>query len=109
MQQPLSQELSINLGRSKVYSNSNDQNSLFYSKVDPFSNLNDVSSPCRYKPVEALKTALEGSPPNTRDERCKVCIFLLRKFVKKKSLIFFFFGIIGVRSFSGIFFPMFSL
>ncbi|XP_056174004.1 actin-related protein 2/3 complex subunit 5A isoform X1 [Syzygium oleosum] len=23
------------------------------------------------KPVEALKTALEGSPPNTRDERCK--------------------------------------
>ncbi|KAK9924154.1 hypothetical protein M0R45_032537 [Rubus argutus] len=33
--------------------------------------------------VEALKTALEGSPPNTRDERCKsanwimVCIELL--------------------------------
>lgn len=26
----------------------------------------------RGKPVEALKTALEGSPPNTRDERCKV-------------------------------------
>ncbi|KAH7519684.1 hypothetical protein FEM48_Zijuj08G0063300 [Ziziphus jujuba var. spinosa] len=25
----------------------------------------------QYKPVEALKTALEGSPPNTRDERCK--------------------------------------
>uniref|UniRef100_A0A7N0UPJ6 Actin-related protein 2/3 complex subunit 5 n=1 Tax=Kalanchoe fedtschenkoi TaxID=63787 RepID=A0A7N0UPJ6_KALFE len=25
----------------------------------------------RSKPVEALKTALEGSPPNTRDERCK--------------------------------------
>ncbi|XP_010258801.1 PREDICTED: actin-related protein 2/3 complex subunit 5A isoform X1 [Nelumbo nucifera] len=23
------------------------------------------------KPVEALKTALEGSPPKTRDERCK--------------------------------------
>ncbi|KAG2672146.1 hypothetical protein I3760_13G026300 [Carya illinoinensis] len=23
------------------------------------------------KPVEALKTALEGSPPMTRDERCK--------------------------------------
>ncbi|KAL4366230.1 hypothetical protein GQ457_05G016260 [Hibiscus cannabinus] len=23
------------------------------------------------KPVEALKTALEGSPPVTRDERCK--------------------------------------
>ncbi|KAM0951389.1 hypothetical protein DsansV1_C03g0025041 [Dioscorea sansibarensis] len=23
------------------------------------------------KPVEALKTALEGSPPNTMDERCK--------------------------------------
>lgn len=23
------------------------------------------------RPVEALKTALEGSPPNTRDERCK--------------------------------------
>lgn len=26
----------------------------------------------RSKPVEALKTALEGSPPKTRDERCKV-------------------------------------
>ncbi|KAF5953269.1 hypothetical protein HYC85_011213 [Camellia sinensis] len=25
----------------------------------------------QYKPVEALKTALEGSPPKTRDERCK--------------------------------------
>uniref|UniRef100_A0A7N0UJL4 Actin-related protein 2/3 complex subunit 5 n=1 Tax=Kalanchoe fedtschenkoi TaxID=63787 RepID=A0A7N0UJL4_KALFE len=25
----------------------------------------------RSKPVEALKTALEGSPPNTGDERCK--------------------------------------
>ncbi|XP_048131749.1 actin-related protein 2/3 complex subunit 5A isoform X2 [Rhodamnia argentea] len=25
----------------------------------------------QWKPVEALKTALEGSPPNTRDERCK--------------------------------------
>ncbi|XP_039159488.1 uncharacterized protein LOC104422145 isoform X2 [Eucalyptus grandis] len=25
------------------------------------------------KLVEALKTALEGSPPNTRDKRCKVC------------------------------------
>ncbi|KAL0464580.1 UNVERIFIED_CONTAM: Actin-related protein 2/3 complex subunitA [Sesamum latifolium] len=25
----------------------------------------------QYKPVEALKTALEGSPPNTKDERCK--------------------------------------
>ncbi|GKV12779.1 hypothetical protein SLEP1_g23888 [Rubroshorea leprosula] len=25
----------------------------------------------RHKPVEALKTALEGSPPATRDERCK--------------------------------------
>ncbi|KAJ0077260.1 hypothetical protein Patl1_35471 [Pistacia atlantica] len=24
------------------------------------------------KPVEALKTALEGSPPKTQDERCKV-------------------------------------
>ncbi|XP_068635508.1 actin-related protein 2/3 complex subunit 5A-like [Aristolochia californica] len=23
------------------------------------------------KPIEALKTALEGSPPKTRDERCK--------------------------------------
>ncbi|PKI56610.1 actin-related protein 2/3 complex subunit 5A-like [Punica granatum] len=23
------------------------------------------------RPVESLKTALEGSPPNTRDERCK--------------------------------------
>ncbi|KAK3429147.1 hypothetical protein EUGRSUZ_E00550 [Eucalyptus grandis] len=23
------------------------------------------------KPVEALKTDVEGSPPNTRDERCK--------------------------------------
>ncbi|KAJ6679302.1 ACTIN-RELATED PROTEIN 2/3 COMPLEX SUBUNIT 5 [Salix purpurea] len=23
------------------------------------------------RPVEALKTALEGSPPKTRDERCK--------------------------------------
>lgn len=28
----------------------------------------------RYKPVEALKTALEGSPPVTNDERCKVRI-----------------------------------
>ena len=28
----------------------------------------------RYKPVEALKTALEGAPPKTRDERCKVTI-----------------------------------
>ncbi|KAG8391545.1 hypothetical protein BUALT_Bualt01G0198800 [Buddleja alternifolia] len=26
----------------------------------------------QYKPVEALKTALEGSPPMTKDERCKV-------------------------------------
>ncbi|GJW92666.1 hypothetical protein Tco_0170219 [Tanacetum coccineum] len=26
----------------------------------------------RYKPDEALKTALEGSPPETRDEICKV-------------------------------------
>lgn len=26
----------------------------------------------RSKPVEALKTALEGSPLKTRDERCKV-------------------------------------
>ncbi|KAL8064108.1 hypothetical protein ABFX02_01G070100 [Erythranthe guttata] len=26
----------------------------------------------QYKPVEALKTALEGSPPQTKDERCKV-------------------------------------
>ncbi|GFP82020.1 actin-related protein 2/3 complex subunit 5a [Phtheirospermum japonicum] len=25
----------------------------------------------QYKPVEALKTALEGSPPLTKDERCK--------------------------------------
>uniref|UniRef100_M1CGH6 Actin-related protein 2/3 complex subunit 5 n=1 Tax=Solanum tuberosum TaxID=4113 RepID=M1CGH6_SOLTU len=25
----------------------------------------------QYKPVEALKTALEGSPPKTKDERCK--------------------------------------
>ncbi|KAL7120992.1 hypothetical protein ABFS83_02G142800 [Erythranthe nasuta] len=25
----------------------------------------------QYKPVEALKTALEGSPPQTKDERCK--------------------------------------
>ncbi|KAL2460888.1 Actin-related protein 2/3 complex subunit 5A [Abeliophyllum distichum] len=25
----------------------------------------------QHKPVEALKTALEGSPPNTKDERCK--------------------------------------
>ncbi|KDP28830.1 hypothetical protein JCGZ_14601 [Jatropha curcas] len=25
----------------------------------------------QFKPVEALKTALEGSPPKTRDERCK--------------------------------------
>ncbi|XP_043812534.1 actin-related protein 2/3 complex subunit 5A isoform X2 [Manihot esculenta] len=25
----------------------------------------------QFKSVEALKTALEGSPPNTRDERCK--------------------------------------
>ncbi|XP_074354883.1 actin-related protein 2/3 complex subunit 5A isoform X2 [Apium graveolens] len=25
----------------------------------------------QYKPVEALKTALEGAPPKTRDERCK--------------------------------------
>ncbi|KAG6384384.1 actin-related protein 2/3 complex subunit 5A [Salvia hispanica] len=25
----------------------------------------------QYKPVEALKTALEGSPPVTKDERCK--------------------------------------
>ncbi|TQD97614.1 hypothetical protein C1H46_016788 [Malus baccata] len=28
-----------------------------------------------YKTVEALKTALEGSPLNTKDERCKVCLF----------------------------------
>ncbi|KAJ0682445.1 hypothetical protein HanPI659440_Chr16g0647401 [Helianthus annuus] len=28
-----------------------------------------VNSP--YLPVEALKTALEGSPPKTKDERCK--------------------------------------
>lgn len=26
----------------------------------------------RSKPVEALKTALEGTPLKTRDERCKV-------------------------------------
>nr|CAN81596.1 hypothetical protein VITISV_039395 [Vitis vinifera] len=26
----------------------------------------------QHKPIEALKTALEGSPPNTRDERCKL-------------------------------------
>ncbi|XWS32416.1 hypothetical protein CRYUN_Cryun23aG0157700 [Craigia yunnanensis] len=32
------------------------------------------------KPVEALKTALEGSPPMTRDERCKVS--------NKKRIIF---------------------
>ncbi|KAL8268348.1 hypothetical protein R6Q59_002146 [Mikania micrantha] len=25
----------------------------------------------QYRPVEALKTALEGSPPKTKDERCK--------------------------------------
>ncbi|KAG5538711.1 hypothetical protein RHGRI_019315 [Rhododendron griersonianum] len=31
----------------------------------------------QYKPVEALKTALEGSPPKTRDERCKV-LYLYR-------------------------------
>ncbi|EEF50275.1 hypothetical protein RCOM_1608800 [Ricinus communis] len=30
----------------------------------------------QYKPVEALKTALEGSPPNTRDERCKASFFI---------------------------------
>jgi hypothetical protein len=31
----------------------------------------------RSKPVEALKTALEGSPLKTRDERCKVRFFFL--------------------------------
>ncbi|KAF6155212.1 hypothetical protein GIB67_019738, partial [Kingdonia uniflora] len=31
------------------------------------------------KPVEALKTALEGSPPKTKDKRCKV---LLTQFVR---------------------------
>ncbi|KAJ0438927.1 hypothetical protein HanRHA438_Chr16g0771651 [Helianthus annuus] len=30
-----------------------------------------VNSPYLYRPVEALKTALEGSPPKTKDERCK--------------------------------------
>ncbi|KAI7734558.1 hypothetical protein M8C21_025086, partial [Ambrosia artemisiifolia] len=31
----------------------------------------------QYKPVEALKTALEGSPPKTRDERCKFINLLM--------------------------------
>ncbi|OAY78450.1 Actin-related protein 2/3 complex subunit 5A, partial [Ananas comosus] len=30
-----------------------------------------IRNPTRSKPVEALKTALEGSPLKTRDERCK--------------------------------------
>ncbi|KAH6779719.1 ARP2/3 complex 16 kDa subunit [Perilla frutescens var. hirtella] len=31
----------------------------------------------QYKPVEALKTALEGSPPVTKDERCKSAIWIV--------------------------------
>ncbi|KAL6005092.1 hypothetical protein ACLOJK_005653 [Asimina triloba] len=31
----------------------------------------------QYKPVEALKTALEGSPPKTRDERCKAANWIV--------------------------------
>ena len=50
----------------------------------------------RGRPVEALKTALEGSPPKTRDERCKVFPFpftfhFVLKDPRRKVLIFFLF------------------
>ncbi|KAL3833074.1 hypothetical protein ACJIZ3_007810 [Penstemon smallii] len=31
----------------------------------------------QYKPVEALKTALEGAPPKTKDERCKSAYWIV--------------------------------
>ena len=37
----------------------------------------------RGRPVEALNTALEGSPPKTRDERCKVFPFLFQLFFRE--------------------------
>jgi hypothetical protein len=44
----------------------------------------------QYKHVEALKTALEGSPPKTRDERCKVSLF-------PKPSFFFFFDLLSQK------------
>ena len=84
MRKPLSRESSTNLERSKAYSNSN---LFFFPTKNPLFSLilhcellktpkfYLICDPYRSKPVEALKTALEGSPPKTRDERCKVSTF----------------------------------
>lgn len=82
MQKLLLQGLSISRGRSRASSNS--AYSFRYPSeisilISAYSWEIGLILRCvfvRYKPVEALKTALEGSPPKTKDERCKVQYFL---------------------------------
>ena len=83
MQRPLLPESNTNPARSKLYSNSTNPSSPFllsslHPSINWFYFLFTIIFVCgvwwnfRYKPVEALKTALEGTYAIIGDERCKV-------------------------------------